>query len=156
MTKILYQYSRLFNNQNLWENIYMKYCPKCGKELNDNDLFCPGCGLKQNYLVNQSTNSSPKQARPARAPRKPNGYDVLGAFASLSGGLAILFGIISFFTGYIILAIGVGFSFFGIVAGVNSIRYAASRGRCISAVAISTFAFIILVMAFSFLVIYSY
>ncbi len=25
----------------------MKYCKKCGKEMNDNDQFCPSCGANQ-------------------------------------------------------------------------------------------------------------
>ena len=25
----------------------MKYCTKCGRQLNDDDLFCPACGAKQ-------------------------------------------------------------------------------------------------------------
>lgn len=25
----------------------MKYCTKCGRQLNDDDLFCPACGTKQ-------------------------------------------------------------------------------------------------------------
>ena len=27
--------------------IVMKFCTKCGKQLNDDDIFCPACGAKQ-------------------------------------------------------------------------------------------------------------
>ena len=27
--------------------IVMKFCTKCGRQLNDDDLFCPSCGAKQ-------------------------------------------------------------------------------------------------------------
>lgn len=31
----------------------MKYCSNCGKELNDDDLFCSKCGTKQIIGIRQ-------------------------------------------------------------------------------------------------------
>ncbi len=33
----------------------MKYCTKCGKELNDGDLFCGNCGAKVNEITRSSS-----------------------------------------------------------------------------------------------------
>lgn len=37
----------------------MKYCTKCGKQLNDDDLFCPACGAKQEAVKPQQ--EAPKE-----------------------------------------------------------------------------------------------
>ncbi len=40
----------------------MKYCEKCGKEIADNVMICPGCGndIQQKYLMQQTIIQPPK------------------------------------------------------------------------------------------------
>lgn len=38
--------------------IFMKYCSKCGKELMDEAVVCPGCGCPQDNKTMQSVNDS--------------------------------------------------------------------------------------------------
>ena len=46
----------------------MKYCPKCGAQMEDNALFCPNCGN------NAQPNGSPNQA-PVYAAPEPDPFD---------------------------------------------------------------------------------
>lgn len=71
----------------------MKYCFKCGKELNDNDSFCSKCGTKQDndVLVNQEAKEKPKR----------NIYDNLGVIAMVLSivilSIGSLFSLIPFY-----------------------------------------------------------
>ena len=51
----------------------MKYCPKCGAQMEDNAAFCPNCGN------NAQPNSSPYQA-PVYAAPEPDPFDHTGEF----------------------------------------------------------------------------
>ncbi len=51
----------------------MKYCPKCGAQMEDNALFCPNCGN------NAQPNGSPNQA-PVYAAPEPDPFDHTGEF----------------------------------------------------------------------------
>ena len=44
----------------------MRYCPNCGKELQDDMQFCPGCGASR-----QATAGTPMESEPAYAEEKP-------------------------------------------------------------------------------------
>ena len=64
----------------------MRYCEKCGKEINDNAVVCPACGasteVKASPRVTGAESESPKTARMA-----------LG-FAFLIPILGVIFGIV--------------------------------------------------------------
>jgi len=51
----------------------MKYCPKCGAQMEDNAAFCPNCGN------NAQPNGSPNQA-PVYAAPEPDPFDHTGEF----------------------------------------------------------------------------
>ena len=51
----------------------MKYCPKCGAQMEDNAAFCPNCGN------NAQPNNSPYQA-PVYAAPEPDPFDHTGEF----------------------------------------------------------------------------
>ena len=38
--------------------IQMKFCSKCGKELLDEAVFCPGCGCQQGKIASMNDSSS--------------------------------------------------------------------------------------------------
>ena len=93
-----------------------KYCINCGKQLDDNQQFCPSCGVQQNFQqTSMPTNS------------QPQGKSKL--VAGLLGVSLGCFGIHSFYLGYtgrgiaqIILSIftcGFGGWLWGLIEGIQ-------------------------------------
>ena len=63
----------------------MKYCENCGKEINDNAVVCPGCGVS---TIAQQT------AVPVTQNEKPTTAIMALGFAFLIPILGIIFGIV--------------------------------------------------------------
>ena len=55
----------------------MKYCTKCGKELVDEAVFCPGCGCSVDYNMNS--------AKPQEEDKISVGLCILAVFIPLFG-----------------------------------------------------------------------
>lgn len=53
----------------------MKYCMRCGKQLNDDDHFCPACGLAQSAFNTQQPRFSPLQYQHPPVPRQGPGFN---------------------------------------------------------------------------------
>lgn len=74
----------------------MKYCTKCGKELNDSDIFCPKCGTKSIVEEKQediySNNYADKEAY------KSNTVGKIGFILSIVG--LVLFNVLMFMIGF--------------------------------------------------------
>ena len=51
----------------------MKYCVKCGAELNDNDVFCPKCGAKVGEEATVQPEPEPRQEVVSRKPKRDSG-----------------------------------------------------------------------------------
>ena len=65
----------------------MKYCSKCGKELLDEAVVCPGCGCMCSDAFNQQTQATQQKENVV--------YAVLAlVFGLLGGWLGLVFGII--------------------------------------------------------------
>lgn len=48
------------------------FCKNCGKEINDNAVVCPECGV--------ATDKLQQQTAPAAAPTKTNGWAIAGLY----------------------------------------------------------------------------
>ncbi len=112
----------------------MKYCPKCGTQLEDEAMFCSKCGAKQEAELESKVEIKPiVKTKPKR-----NVYDTLGlvgmiiAICMLYGGS--LFILIPTFGGIINLVIGGVCLTFCILGIIN----AAGKAKCIVGTAISS------------------
>ncbi len=107
------------------------FCSKCGKEILDDAIICPGCGCATgNTLPNAKSNN------PADAPSA--GYGVLGFFFPLIGlilylvwknelplrakscGKGALIGVITCVVAYILMFVGL-FACVGFLAGLETV-----------------------------------
>ena len=61
------------------------YCQKCGKQLGDEDSFCPNCGEKVRF---DRTNSSPPEKNELSTQKEPIGF--IGLFGAILVLVAIM------------------------------------------------------------------
>ena len=65
----------------------MRYCSRCGAQINDNSKFCPNCGAETEYSLRQ------KNTVPTNSNAKVFGILSL-IFGAMGGILGLIFGII--------------------------------------------------------------
>jgi len=83
----------------------MPYCTKCGREVGENDRFCPSCGLELSVLIVQEPVQAPRI--PEQVNQRPTGVTVLAALEILSG----------------LLLLGVGALMFAVVGSLGAMVY---------------------------------
>ena len=98
----------------------MKFCTKCGRQLNDDDLFCPACGAKQvtpeqqpqkeeehrfNFEEARQEKEQAQQMQPVPAQKveKTEKAKPVDKSFSLTNSLILFIGYIVLFTVYLIL-----------------------------------------------------
>lgn len=62
----------------------MKYCSKCGKEIVDEAVICPGCGCAQGNNVQNNIANSNVQGNDV-SQSKVNAWSILGFFIPVAG-----------------------------------------------------------------------
>ena len=93
----------------------MKFCTKCGRQLNDDDLFCPACGAKQvvaeqqpeqqeehRFNFEEARQEKEQKAQPAQETKVEKAKPVDKSF-SLKNSLILFIGYIVLFIVYLIL-----------------------------------------------------
>ena len=89
----------------------MKYCTKCGRQLNDDDLFCPACGAKQVAAEQQPKQEEPRfdfeaarqeMSQQPQQPKEEKAKPVDKSF-SLTNSLILFIGYVVLFIVYLIL-----------------------------------------------------
>ena len=68
------------------------FCANCGKELNDNEAFCPHCGAKQETHAEEKTESPRKNTTAEKD--KHNLFAILGFVIALISLLLNFYGIV--------------------------------------------------------------
>ena len=86
----------------------MKYCQKCGKELFDEAVICPGCGCQVSGAIMPVEKETPENFKPEKLTGSTTLLTVLSVFsiAFVIAGLA-LFGFIDMTIGIIVSAVGI-------------------------------------------------
>lgn len=105
----------------------MKFCTKCGKELHDEAIICPGCGcpatqIRNNTQSTQTHIAEPSQSAPSEKKPVPTFAIVLGIISTVIGSLSILillFQLLTFFQIAPIVLSFIGFvlSIIGVIIG---------------------------------------
>ena len=93
----------------------MKFCTKCGRQLNDDDLFCPACGAKQvtpeqqpqkeeehRFNFEEARQEKEQKVQPVQEAKVEKAKPVDKSF-SLTNSLILFIGYIVLFTVYLIL-----------------------------------------------------
>ena len=99
----------------------MKYCTKCGKELFDEAVICPGCGCPTAQMQHtQAHVSEPDLSSPPEKKPIPTSAKVFGIISIVFGSLSIVFAVISIlfaicFSMFVPALIG---GFFGIIGTI--------------------------------------
>lgn len=102
------------------------FCKNCGKEINDNAVICPNCGVATDKMQ-QTASAAPVEQK------KANGFAITGLVLGLVG----LFG-----GNYLFLVPGIIGLIFGIIGMVKAKQYSAP-GLAIAALVVSVIAFVI-------------
>lgn len=72
------------------------FCKSCGKQIGDNERFCPHCGAAVGAPQQAAYQQAPQQAYQYRAPAAPAGNkNVLALVVSIVFGVAAVFGLIA-------------------------------------------------------------
>lgn len=102
------------------------FCKNCGKEINDNAVVCPECGV--------ATDKLQQQTAPAAAPTKTNGWAIAGLVLVIIGCVGGNYGFcIPSFLGLI----------FSIVGIVKAKTYNSGKGMAIAGTVIGAIGFIV-------------
>lgn len=94
----------------------MKFCTKCGKQLNDDDLFCPACGAKQvaaeqpaprqeeehRFNFEEAHKERVEQQEPVQEVKKEKGKPTKDTFSPTSS-IVLFIGYVILFIVYLIL-----------------------------------------------------
>ena len=80
----------------------MKFCTKCGAQMEDDALFCPKCGNK----VNSSGVSNPVHQQPAGMNQSPSTYSS-GPSSKTIATIVSIFDVVTTLVGTVLLVIGI-------------------------------------------------